>query len=81
VSDSSKKQTDREIGEGDRESARRFNKHAREFVDSTDVEKVAREAEPGSDEEREELREAERKGKSRAKEHDHSESFDSRKPS
>ena len=49
-------------GEGDRESARRYNENTEKFVESGKVEKAAQEA-------REDL-EAERKGRERAKELD-----------
>lgn len=55
-------------GEGDYESARRFNKRSREFVESNDVEKLGRESRPRSEEEAEDMKEAEEEGKSRAKE-------------
>lgn len=49
-------------GEGNREAAREYEERSREFVQSHDVEKEAREA--GRDDQ------AEEKGKARAKEHD-----------
>lgn len=57
-------------GEGDRESDRRYREHTEEFVESGKVREKAGEAGPGSDEEAEELKRAEDKGRERAKEND-----------
>ena len=57
-------------GEGDYESARRYRRDVERFVernDPDDIEELAREAEPDSDEEAEELLDAERKGRARSK--------------
>ncbi len=57
-------------GEGDYEAAKRYNDAQKKFVESGGVEKAAREAEPKSEKEAEELARAEAKGRSRAKEED-----------
>ena len=54
-------------GEGDYEAARRYDKAAREFAESGKVDDAARDAGPRSAEEADELRRAEREGKSHAK--------------
>ena len=54
-------------GEGDYRSARRHRRDLEEFIAESDVEELARDAEPKSDAERRELREAERQGRARAK--------------
>jgi len=54
-------------GEGDYESARRYRRDVERFVEENDIEELAREAEPDSDEEAEELLDAERKGRARSK--------------
>jgi hypothetical protein len=54
-------------GEGDYVSGRRYQKDARQFTKTHDTEKLAREAEPQSDDERREMAEAEQAGKSHAK--------------
>lgn len=54
-------------GEGDYNAARRYDKAAREFAESGKVEDAAREAQPTSPQEAEELNRAEREGKSHAK--------------
>ena len=59
-------------GEGDRESARRFNESQQQFVKSGKVDKAAKNA-------KEDL-EAEAKGKARAKEFDPEEDRDYSKP-
>ena len=59
-------------GEGDRESARRYNKDTREFVKKGRVEKAAQEATEDLD--------AEHKGRERAKEFDPEENRDYSKP-
>ncbi len=57
-------------GEGNREADREYRKDTRDFVESGQVDDRAREAEPASDDEAAELREAERAGRARAKEVD-----------
>jgi hypothetical protein len=59
-------------GEGDRESAERYNKDTQEFVKKGRVDKAAQEAT--------EDRDAERKGRERAKEFDPEENRDYSKP-
>lgn len=54
-------------GEGDYISGKRYQKDVEEFTRTHDTEKLAREAEPKSEAERQEMIEAERKGKARAK--------------
>ena len=54
-------------GEGDYISGERYQKDVEEFARTHDTEKLAREAEPKSEAERQEMIEAERKGKARAK--------------
>ena len=68
----------RNQGEGDRESARRYNEAVRETVESGEVERREDERR-GSDDP--ELREAEEEGKERARERDPEVSRDYRKPS
>ena len=58
---------DRVQGEGDYDAARRYDKAAREFAESGQVDEAAREARPDSAEQAEELRRAEREGQSHAK--------------
>ena len=57
-------------GEGDHEAGRRYNEATREFVEHNDVTGVARDAEPQNAAEQEELEQAERKGRLRAKDED-----------
>lgn len=64
-------------GEGDRESARRFNEDVREFVQSGKVDEAARRA-AGQDPAEAEA--AEKAGKDRAKEFDPAETRDYKKP-
>lgn len=54
-------------GEGDYDAARRHRKDVEEFVESADVEGAARDAAPDSAAEAEELKRAEREGRSRSK--------------
>jgi len=54
-------------GEGDYESARRYRKDVEDFVKNADIEQAARDAEPASESEAEELKRAEEIGKSHAK--------------
>jgi hypothetical protein len=71
----------REIGEGDRESARRYNKHTREFVDSESRQGRSPRPEPLDEEvEMDELSEAEQAALDRAKEQDPQVSRDYEKP-
>lgn len=67
-------------GEGDYEAARRYNESAREYVQQHDVAEAARDAEPQSADEQQQMERAERAGKERAKDEDplldHPESID-----
>lgn len=59
---------DKELqGEGNYDATRRYDKATREFVESGRVDEAARAAEPISEKEAEELRQAEEAGKSHAK--------------
>lgn len=63
----------REIGEGDRESARRYNKHAREFVESAKRKGKNLRPDDWDDDDQfsiDELADAEREALDRAKEQD-----------
>lgn len=67
-------------GEGNREADRRYREHTKDFVESEDPQEKAREAEPGSREEAERLKQAEETGKEQAKEKDPSVERDYSKP-
>jgi hypothetical protein len=67
----------RNQGEGDRESARRYNRNTQEFVESGKVDEAARRAGEGDPEE---MKQAEKTGKERAKEFDPSVERDYSKP-
>jgi hypothetical protein len=54
-------------GEGDYRAARRHRSKVRQFIATSDTEKLAREAAPRSKTEQQELLEAERQGRARAK--------------
>lgn len=54
-------------GEGNYDATRRYDKSARDFAKSGKVDEAARAAEPKSEQEAEELRRAEREGKSHSK--------------
>lgn len=64
-------------GEGDRESARRFNRNAQEFVESGKVDDAARRAGEGD---QKEMDQAEKAGRERAKELDPAVERDYTKP-
>lgn len=64
-------------GEGDRESAKRYNKDTREFVESGKVDEAARKAGEGD---QEEMERAEESGEDRAKEFDPAVERDYSKP-
>ena len=53
-------------GEGDYESARRYRKDVERFVEENDTEELAREAAPHSEQEADEMLDAEREGRSRS---------------
>ncbi len=57
-------------GEGNYEAARQYDDATKKFVDSGKVEQAARDAEPTSKDEADELERAERAGKARTKEED-----------
>ncbi len=69
--------TPKNQGEGDRESAKRYNENTREYVKSGKVEKAAREAGKGDPEE---MEQAEKAGEERAKELDPAVDRDYSKP-
>ena len=54
-------------GEGNYEATREYNQRTKEYLESADVEKDARDAEPKSEAEARDLKEAEKKGKRHAK--------------
>jgi hypothetical protein len=54
-------------GEGDYDAARQHRKRVEKFAAEHDTERLAREAEPASEQEERELRDAEREGRSRTK--------------
>ena len=54
-------------GEGDYRAARRHRRKLRQFVATSDTEELAREAAPRSETEHQEMLEAERQGRARAK--------------
>jgi uncharacterized cupin superfamily protein len=64
------KQEKKEIGEGDRASARRYNKHAREFVESTKNDAQALKSGDTDEVSMKELSDAETAALERAKEQD-----------
>ena len=57
-------------GEGDRESARRFNEDEQKFVQSGRVTEAARKAAPRDASEQQQMQQAEEAGKSHAKDED-----------
>ena len=57
-------------GEGDYKAGRRYNKATREFVEENDVAQAARDAEPQSAREEQQLERAEQAGRQRAKDED-----------
>ena len=57
-------------GEGDYESARKYNKDAKEFAQSGKVHEAARAAKPENEQQARAMEQAEQAGKSRAKEED-----------
>ena len=52
---------DRNQGEGNRDAARQYNRQTREFVQTHDTEKLAREAEPDNEREAREIERARQK--------------------
>jgi hypothetical protein len=71
-------QDNKNQGEGDRESARRYNRNTQDFVESGKVDDAARRAGEGN---REEGEQAEKVGRERAKEFDPAVERDYSKPS
>jgi len=67
-------------GEGDKESAARYNEDLQRSLKKSDYEHKAREAERALDHEGEALRKAEQQGKARAKEEDPAVAQDFKKP-
>jgi len=59
-----------EYGEGNYAASRDYNQRTKEFIDAGRVEEAAQDAHPRDEVEAEEMAEAERQGKSRAKEDD-----------
>lgn len=57
-------------GEGDYKAARRYNEATRDFVQDEDVAEAARDAEPQSELEEQQLERAEQAGRQRAKDED-----------
>lgn len=57
-------------GEGDYKAARRYNEATRQFVKEEDVTEAARDAEPQSSSEEQQLERAEQAGRERAKDED-----------
>lgn len=58
---------DKVEGEGSYSGSKDYNQRTKKFVDSGKVDQAARDAEPGSEQERHEMQKAERLGKERAK--------------
>jgi hypothetical protein len=54
-------------GEGDYEAARRYRKEVKDFVDTADIDKAARDAAPKSPADQKAMDEAERVGRSHSK--------------
>lgn len=70
MSETDKREHGHVQGEGDYEAARKYDKDAREFAQTGDVDKAARDAEPRDAGEAREMEEAERAGKERARSED-----------
>ena len=64
---STKQPPSKNQGEGDKDAARRYNEDQKRFVDSGAVNEAARRAAPGSDKEADEMKQAEQKGRVKAK--------------
>jgi hypothetical protein len=62
-----RKDKDKVEGEGSYTGTEDYNRRTRKFIDSGKVEEAARDAEPGSEEEKHAMQKAERIGKKRAK--------------
>lgn len=61
---------DKEHGEGNYKASKQYNDATKDFVESGKVEGAARDAEPRNQQEAREMREAEKEGKSHAKDGD-----------
>ena len=71
ANDQGKDKSENEVqGEGDYRAARRYNEATREFVEEEDVAEAARDAEPRSEREQQQLERAEQAGRQRAKDED-----------
>jgi len=71
ANDQGKDKSENEVqGEGDYRAARRYNEATREFVEEEDVAEAARDAEPQSEREQQQLERAEQAGRQRAKDED-----------
>jgi ribonuclease D len=70
MADNQPKTTSEVQGEGDYKAARRYNEATREFVEDEDVAEAARDAEPQSAGEEQQLERAEQAGRQRAKDED-----------
>ena len=70
MADNQPKTTSEVQGEGDHKAARRYNEATREFVKEEDVTGAARDAEPQSAGEEQQLERAEQAGRQRAKDED-----------
>ena len=71
ANDQGKDKSEDEVhGEGDYRAARRYNEATREFVEEEDVAEAARDSEPQSEREQQQLERAEQAGRQRAKDED-----------
>ena len=70
MADNQEKKSSEVQGEGDYKAARRYNDATREFVKDEDVAEAARDAEPQSAGEEQQLERAEQAGRQRAKDED-----------
>ena len=61
---------DKEHGEGNYKASKQYNDATKDFVESGKVEGAARDAQPRNQQEAREMREAEKEGKSHAKDGD-----------
>ena len=62
-----RKDKDKVEGEGSYSATKDYNQRTKKFIDSGKVEEAARDAEPQSEQEKQEMENAERTGKQRAK--------------
>ena len=70
MADNQSKPTSDVQGEGDYKAARRYNEATREYVKGEDVDEAARDAEPQSAREEQQMQHAEQAGRQRAKDED-----------